>query len=42
MTEQELAEIKARAEAATTEPWLIETGDYTGNNWLLGDQELEY
>ena len=36
MDENELNEIEARAKAATHGPWITETKDYDGKNWLLG------
>lgn len=36
MTNDELKEIEDRLNNASTGPWTIETGDYTGENWLIG------
>ena len=31
-----LDEIRARVEAASTGPWIVETGPWSGDNWLVG------
>lgn len=36
MTDQELQAIKQRAAMATTGPWMVEAGDYSGRDWLIG------
>ena len=36
MNEQELQAIEERANKASNAPWLIEAGDYSGHNWLVG------
>jgi len=36
VTEQELQAIKERANAASNAPWIVEAGEYSGNNWLVG------
>jgi hypothetical protein len=37
MNEQELAAIEARASKASNAPWIVvEAGDYSGANWLIG------
>jgi hypothetical protein len=41
MTPEELQAIKARAEAATPGPWKVETGSYTGWDWLIGSSGFD-
>lgn len=35
MTNEELDAIRERASRASTGPWTIEAGEYTGANWLI-------
>lgn len=35
MTEDELMAIEARTKAASTGPWTVEAGDYSGQDWLI-------
>ena len=36
MTEQELQAIEERANKATNATWIVEAGEYSGSNWLVG------
>ena len=36
MNEQELAVSEARANKASNAPWIVESGEYSGQNWLIG------
>jgi len=33
---EKLREIRRRCDAATIGPWVVEQGDYSGSNWLVG------
>ena len=36
MNEQELTAIEARANKASNAPWIVESGEYSGANWMIG------
>jgi len=35
LTRADIEKLKALAEAATNAPWIVQTGVYTGDNWLI-------
>src|SRR5690625_2575930 len=35
MKPEELEAIRKRAEVATTAPWKVESGEFSGDNWLI-------
>ena len=41
MTEQELQAIEERANKATNAPWIVEAGEYSGRNWLIGGSAVD-